>query len=295
MEQDLIYVIAPPNSLVKEFVKYRKKTHLKVIIDIYDLWPESMPLEKVKKVLAFPLVYWRELRDKNLKYADLVITECDLYQEILKKELVNSNTGTVYLTRNLDAPIEISKKISIDIIQLAYLGSINNIINIELILQVLLEIQRYKKVILHIIGNGENKQKFLESLDSNHIEYIYYGEIYDAKKQKEIFNKCLFGINLMKSNVCVGLTMKSLDYFKFGLPILNNIQGDTKKLVEERNIGYNLKAENIKEIAKKISGLSKEEILTFKENTKEVFYDLFSNEMYDRKMDELISKIDSKK
>lgn len=99
----------------------------------------------------------------------------------------------------------------------------------------------------------------------------------------------------MKSNVCVGLTMKSLDYFKFGLPILNNIQGDTKKLVEERNIGYNLKAENIKEIAKKISGLSKEEILTFKENTKEVFYDLFSNEMYDRKMDELISKIDSKK
>lgn len=31
----------------------------------------------------------------------------------------------------------------------------------------------------------------------------------------------------MKTSVCVGLTMKSLDYYAGGLPIINTIAGDT--------------------------------------------------------------------
>lgn len=36
----------------------------------------------------------------------------------------------------------------------------------------------------------------------------------------------------MKPDVCVGLTMKSVDYFRHDLPILNNIPADTAELVD---------------------------------------------------------------
>ena len=49
----------------------------------------------------------------------------------------------------------------------------------------------------------------------------------------------MFGINMMKPGICVGLTMKSIDYFCYGLPLINNIPGDTWKLVEKEQIGIN--------------------------------------------------------
>ena len=44
----------------------------------------------------------------------------------------------------------------------------------------------------------------------------------------------------MKTSVCVGLTMKSMDYFEFGLPIINNISGDTWNIVDNRLCGINV-------------------------------------------------------
>ena len=52
----------------------------------------------------------------------------------------------------------------------------------------------------------------------------------------------------MKTTVNVGMTMKSLDYFSFGIPIINNIRGDISKLVQDENIGFNIEESNIKEV-----------------------------------------------
>ena len=49
----------------------------------------------------------------------------------------------------------------------------------------------------------------------------------------------------MKKSVCVGLTMKSIDYFEFGLPIINNIKGDTWNAVEEYGIGINYRRRDL--------------------------------------------------
>ena len=59
-------------------------------------------------------------------------------------------------------------------------------------------------------------------------------------KKKQIFDKCHFGLNIMKDTVCVGLTAKSIDYFQAGLPILNSIQIDTKDIVNKNLFGFNV-------------------------------------------------------
>ena len=41
---DLLWILVPPNSFVKDAAKY-KKNHpkVKIIFDLIDMWPETMP------------------------------------------------------------------------------------------------------------------------------------------------------------------------------------------------------------------------------------------------------------
>lgn len=234
---DLIWALIPPNSLVKDLsrikVKYPK---VKLIYDLIDLWPETMPVKKIKEF--FPFTYWRDLRDKYINKADYIVTECNLYQNKLKKILSASKVKTLFFSR----PYEKYKPdlhLPNDKIALCYLGSVNNIIDIDTIVNIVKTFQMTKPVKLHIIGDGEKRERLITKVKATGADVIYHGKIYDRQKKQFIFDGCHFGLNIMKSSVCVGLTMKSIDYFEFGLPIINNIKGDTWNIVESANIGFN--------------------------------------------------------
>src|SRR5699024_4334223 len=97
LKPDLLYIILPCNSLAKFAALYKNTNYkVKLIFDIMDLWPESLPVKINKKI--GPLNLWRNLRDKNLKVADYVITECDLYQNTLK-DVLPFSTSTLYLSK----------------------------------------------------------------------------------------------------------------------------------------------------------------------------------------------------
>jgi len=98
LQPDLLYVMVPPNSLAKFAAQYKRKhSNVRLIFDLIDLWPETMPVGKVEALP--PFCFWGAMRNNALKYADRVITECDLYQEVLKKHLKNIKTKTVYLSK----------------------------------------------------------------------------------------------------------------------------------------------------------------------------------------------------
>lgn len=52
---------------------------MKLVFDFIDMWPESMPGEKLHRTL--PFLYWKNLRDKSLRYADHIFSECNLYRD----------------------------------------------------------------------------------------------------------------------------------------------------------------------------------------------------------------------
>lgn len=243
---DILWVLIPPNSFAKDAALY-KKAHpkVKLIFDLIDLWPETMPIGFMKKF--FPFSVWKNLRNKNLKYADTIVTECNLYRETLKEILKGKNVETLYLARPL-VPYEPCLELPQDQVSLCYLGSINNIIDIDAIANIVSEIKKIKPVTLHIIGDGEKKDQLVEAVKNKGGEIIFHGKVYDRAEKQRIFDSCHYGLNIMKPSVCVGLTMKSMDYLEFGLPIINNIRGDTWNFIEQRGIGI-----NISELNKKIN------------------------------------------
>ena len=235
---DLIWAIIPPNSLVKQCALYRAEhPETKLVFDVNDLWPESFPLGGMKKLPPFQM--WRFLRDHWLPQADCVVTECDLFQKQLAIPDAKYG-GTIYLCRSKDIPQPDSYPIPSDETwTLCYLGSINHIIDIDAIATVISQLKRQRPVILHIIGSGERQELLIQQAEQAGAEVIYHGPIYDFQQKQVIFDQCHFGLNVMKASVCVGLTMKSIDYLAGGLPLLNTIPGDTWDRIEQERFGLN--------------------------------------------------------
>lgn len=233
----LIYVLVPGNALLKFGAAYKQRKNCKMIVDIVDLWPESLPF--LSNVDIWPLSVWKKIRDKNLIYSDLIITECDFYQT---KLLLPNNVPahTLYWSQNSN-PYQYVKKDIRDYINFLYLGSINHIIDIKGIVRLLCTIQKCHPVSIYIVGGGESKEEFINSLKKNNIDFHYCGFIYEHKRLQEISRSCHWGINMMKEKTLIGLTMKSVTYMELGLPIINNVLGDTWNLITKYSSGINLR------------------------------------------------------
>ena len=145
-----------------------------------------------------------------------------------------------------------------------------------------------KKCALHIIGNGENKDAFIQEVLAVGVNVIDHKEVYDQREKQEILDQCNYGFNVMKSSVVVGLTMKSLDYMCAGLPIINTIQGDTKNFCEEWDIGFNINKGNIKEIASQICLESMDVQLQRRKNIQTLYNTYFTKKRFYEVLDKAL-------
>lgn len=286
----LAYCVVPPNSIVNEVGKYKKKNKsIKFVVDICDMWPETFPSGNAKKILALPFGVWRRFRDMRLSEADTVITECELFKEALEKINPEVSGKTLYLCKEQIVNSVSECKKEKDVLDFVYLGSVNNIIDIDFIVEFVGEVAKRKKCRIHIIGNGEKYAEFIDKVKKSGAETFAYGAVYDDNEKKAIFEKCDFAFNIMKKDVFVGLTMKSMDYFSYALPIINNIGGDSQKLVREENLGFNVCREEIGSCVEKITKLSTDDILAMKRNIANVYEKFFSVEVFRDKLKKYLS------
>lgn len=143
------------------------------------------------------------------------------------------------------------------------------------------------KVTFHIIGDGEKKIDFLNMLKN--VNIIDHGIVYDEEEKSNIYAECHLALNLMKTNVFVGLTMKSIEYFAAGLPIINNIPEDTENIIKQNECGYNLN-NNIDETVKWIMSLNDEMISKMRKNSYRVYRENFTVDVFNNRFSELIKK-----
>lgn len=291
IEPEILYVMLPPNSLAYFASKYKKKHHTYLIFDIYDLWPETFPSKKFKKLLYTPFSIWRAFRNNNLKYADVVVTECNLFREKISNFLGDAETFTLYPLKipqfnSYDNPRLINNDLNV-----CYLGSINNLIDIDNISDLLGRVNKLRTVNVHIIGDGEKRDHFIEELENKNINVIFHGKIYEDTEKQVIFDKCVLGINMMKDSVCVGLTLKSIDYMSAGLPLLNNIQGDTYKMIEAFQNGINVK-QDLDETARVIADLQAKKVGKLRENTINTYSKLFSLKSFNQTIDNIFNVLE---
>lgn len=263
-----IHCLIPANSLARQMVLYKRRhPEVHLIFDVNDLWPESLPIP------GFGLTpmawYWKHLRSGYLKEADQVFAECGLFARAIEKE---AHKPVQVLCWTLDQPLQpvhfVWQPAEIGI---CYLGSMNNILDIDWISRFLQALAALVPVRLHLIGAGENKTALLDACRSERIAIEDHGELYDPQKKQAVFDQCRFGLNVMKPGVQVGLSMKSLDYLAGGLPLINSLQGDTQSWIETEGIGIQTDRDDPAKTAGAIAGQKKEDHLAMRRKAR-AFY-----------------------
>ena len=252
IKPDIVYLLLPPNYTARFCERYKKKNPQTVlIVDLIDLWPENMPVAKLKKTP--PVRIWRKWRDDCIRIADHVFTECDFYQKRLSYVLDPEITSTQHLFKSQPESEKTLVRSHIDrknrddrTVRFAYLGSMNNIIDIDGICRVIKDVREMGyDVELHAIGDGESKTAFENAVKGVSCSTYFYGRTFDEEKKINILAPCDMAFNMMKSTVEVGLTIKSIDYFSYGLPLINNIKGDTWRFVKNEDLGICIKDKGI--------------------------------------------------
>ena len=290
-EYDLVYHCAPPNATIRKLSQLKKKCSFRLITEVGDMWPESMPVgSQIKKALFLPFKVWSNLRDKYLFNSDFVIAECDLFRDAIVKNTGLQNVETMYFCKEanyIDAdncpPLE--KQIN-----LCYLGSINNIIDYRIIALLVSALVKKVPVEVHIIGDGEKRDAMISCLQEAGGKITFHGKVFDDLKKKEIMSNCHFALNVMNENVVVGMTMKSLDYFSFGIPLINNIGADIGEMVENNNIGYNIDYSNYENIAKELCQLNMEEYLAIRACVQQFHRHYFGIQSFENSMKNIMGE-----
>ncbi len=294
LKPNIVYASCPPNFLFKYVSKFKKENpHVKLIFEVGDLWPETLPVpEKIRRV-CYPVFYfWQRLRDNYIWEADAIVYECDLFRKIIENKNKGNLERVIYLCKEdfykgYDNCLSLSREIKE--LEFAYIGSINNIIDIEFIVDVLKNLRKKSKVTLSIVGDGENKVKLLQLCEKNKISVKDYGIIYDNAIKQHVLDNCHFSFNVMKSNVVVGATMKSLEYFHWGLAVINNIEGDTWSIIERYKCGIN--GRDSASIAKAISALTNDDILAMQKSSRKVYREMFSEEIAKQEFNEMFDAL----
>lgn len=272
----LIYCLIPPNSLVRDISLSKKKLKFKLVYDVIDLWPESFPGADIK---ILPFRFWKNYRDKTINMADLVVLECDYYKDVLRNIVEESK---MYVFSLIKKPLK-SQEISLfskKEIFLGYIGSINNLIDIDRICSIVKKMIEIKPVNVKIVGDGARKQEFISKLESVGAKVTYHGKIFNIEDIYNILGGCHFGINIYKENIKIGLTMKSVDYFQMGLPIINSISGDTRDMVNHYKIGI-----NIEDFSKSNFNEYLNNILVYKKKVIHLFNSKFNANHYEQMID----------
>lgn len=257
MKPDLVYLLLPPNNTARYCATYKKKhPESFFLVDLIDLWPESMPLGKLKK--TFPAHRWADMRNRNLACADHIFTECALYQHLLKEYIPGEKSTVLHLYKRMEHKEKVFLEEQLSMmtndpqeLRLCYLGSINHIVDIDRICRIVRNLRTKMPVRIDVIGEGESGQRFINDLQNTGASVFDHGAVYDETEKIRILAGTDFAFNVMIDSVRVGLTIKSIDYLSYGIPLINNIKGDTWKLIEKYGIGVNV-TDDLKDTAERI-------------------------------------------
>lgn len=276
---ELVYSIIPPNTLSFGLWKWKKHYKYRLILDIIDSWPESFSVHN--RILYFflrPLLtIWKKLRDVSIVHADIIIGVSNKALSVFP--CCSCTKKLLYPMPCRYGEINLDYYEDNNTLSFCYVGGINKLLNIERTVSILGKLNCLKKVKLHVIGSGEQKDRFLHELDSKNIIVIDHGEIYEWEKKYLIYSQCSFGINIPNEGAKVTMSLKGAEYLCASLPMINEAGGDTEQLIRVYKAGINSLKLSDTEVVDILSNLSNKDIAEMKKNAHLLYKEQFESKI----------------
>lgn len=244
-EPEAVYCAMPTSSSAYVCAKYCKKHGIKYVIDVIDLWPDSLlPLVKGQKVIKGLLIPWAYLTQYAYRHADVIMGESVKYAYEAKKYNTKANVYPIYLGIDTSiiskiktfSPVHLEKPS--DEIWIAYAGSLGVSYDFQTLLEAIKFIDGKYRYKLWFIGDGMRRDEILEYIERNQLN----AEITGFLKYELLLGYlgyCDIAVNIFRANTKVVYSYKFNDYVAMNCFVLNSLEGETAEMVDEYQIGLN--------------------------------------------------------
>ena len=242
---DYIYCVTPTSSSAYVAGKFCKKKKIPFIIDIIDVWPDSLiPIYKTKliSILTSP---WSYISHKGYKMADFICGESIKYAEHVHNYNPSAPWMPIYLGVNKGKINKLIDSSSIKIpsrtadIRLCYGGDLGNSYGFEGILNALVYIQEkginYE---MFFVGCGDKESYIKDFATKHHLNVMITGKLPYGDYLKYL-STCDIAFNSFVSNTKVVHSYKFNDYMATNNFVMNNLKGETADMVDKYKIGMN--------------------------------------------------------
>ena len=223
------YPLVASNFLLSEF---RGEFGYKLVIDVQDVWPES--ISAVSKFLGrniWLLWIFSKRADRAYTSADALVAVSRTYLDRARKKCPTKNGLVVYLGSDI-ALIDSIPPVALasGSFRLIYIGTVSYSYDLEtLVLGFVAMRSRFPNIELHIFVDGPLMYKIRRLADDKvffHGFVLYENMVAFAKS-------CDLAINPIVISAAQSVTNKISDYFALGLPILSSqLCPEVRQLVE---------------------------------------------------------------
>lgn len=243
---DIIICLMPTSSAAYVCGKYCRRHNVNFVIDVIDLWPDSLiPISKRKELLKMVLLPWYVLTKKAYKMATYISGESREYASVAHRINPNVPWSYTYLGANQTQTQELVRQSALNLsrpnaeIVLCYGGSLGVSYDFPTILNAVKHIHdmgiNYK---MFFVGEGE-KRNFIEEYSLKHCLNITITGRVNYPDFLKYLSVCDIGFNAFKKETKVVHSYKFNDYVASGLFIFNNLPGETADMIENYKIGLN--------------------------------------------------------
>lgn len=242
---DVIYCTMPTSSSAYVCAKYCKKYGIKFVIDVIDLWPDSLlPLVKGKTVIKAFIFPWTYLTRYAYRAADVIIGESVKYANEAKRFNSKASVYPIYLCVDVEYVNKIMKqhRVSLekpeDEVWIGYAGNLGNSYDFNVLLDAVKSIHGQYKYKLWFIGDGVKHAEIESYIKENGLNAEITGFL-PYEQLLGYLSYCDIAVNIFRNNTKVVHSYKFNDYVAMKCFVLNSLEGETAEMVEEYQIGRN--------------------------------------------------------
>lgn len=295
---DFIYCVTPTSTSAYVAGKYCKKHDIKFIIDLIDVWPDSLiPLYKTK-IIEIITAPWSFITHSAYKMADYICGESIKYANHAHLFNPSAPWYPIYLgvnkkkTKQLISESRVSPPEYKASIRLCYGGDLGNSYGFDAILEALTYIHEKGVAYEMFFVGGGDRQEYIENYSrSHHLNVTITGKIPYCDYLKYL-SVCDVAFNAFTKNTKVVHSYKFNDYMATGNFVLNNLKGETAEMIDKYEIGVNYEDEQLGRILYRICS-NWSEYQSYRNNIDGFVHEVLdSNEIYPRVIKDIESKND---
>ena len=252
---DLIYCFVPSSAAVVAISDYAHRNNAKMVVDVLDIWPDSLlPIMKYKKLIKLLLYPWFCLSKKSYKLADYISAESVQYAKIAHAANPTVPWSYTYLGIDVDRIEQLINESNVKVdrepgqIILCYGGNLGNSYDFDSIIKALILLKNknvnYK---MYFVGGGDKQSYITEQIQENKLNAIVTGKVVYSDYLKYL-SLCDIAFNSFLPNTKVVHSYKFNDYCATGLFVINSLSGETEDVIKRYKNGLSYKENELPEV-----------------------------------------------